>query len=497
MTERGVILAIDAGTTSVRAIAFRIDGSVVCSSFKEFPQYFPRPGWVEHDATEIWQAVQQTIAEVVTHLTEPVITIGITNQRETVVAWDRRTGRPTHRALVWQDRRTAADCAAMTAAGHSTTVRSKTGLPIDPYFSATKMSWLLGPNRRSNETEVALGTIDTWILWKLTGGTEHVTDPSNAARTLLFDIDTCAWDPELCDLFGVPMSTLPEIRPTSTRLGLTRATTALGAGVPISAVVGDQQASLFGHGCHTPGSAKTTYGTGGFVLMHAGDQRPKDIDGILTTIAWSLDGTSVPTYAYEGSIYSVGATVQWLHGLGILRDPSELGPLAESVRTTGDVYIVPAFTGLGSPWWDPNARGTIVGLTRGTGRSELARAAVESMAFQVRNVIDAMTAGSGVDLTELRVDGGVSVIDLLLQLQADQLAVPVRRSTNIETTAVGAAVLAGLGEGVWASCDEAQTGWTSEAAVVPAADRQSADLAYQRWNQAVRRSLNWATGTGT
>ena len=488
-----LVISLDAGTTGVRALAVDEASNIVGCAYREFTQFFPQPGWVEHDAGEIWTAIQTVIAELVPTLDQPIAAIGITNQRETVVAWDRRTGEPLHRAIVWQDRRTATRCEELTEAGHLLLVRNRTGLGLDPYFSGTKFAWLLEEGGVINDENLALGTIDSWLIWNLTGGASHVTEPSNACRTLLFDIRHLSWSPELCDILGVPIGALPEVRPSSGRFGLTADTTALGAGIPISGVAGDQQAALFGQACFEPGMTKNTYGTGSFLLMNVGTQCPEPVEGLLTTIGWTLGENEPATYAYEGSIFVTGAAIQWLRdGLGIISEAAEIGPLAESVEDTGDVYLVPAFAGLGSPWWDPYARGTIIGITRGTGRAEIARATVESMAYQVRGVVDAMAAGSGLELAELRVDGGASVMQLLLRLQADQLGVPVTRPTMQETTALGAAYLAGLAEGVWESLDDITAAWKVSVTVQPNPDRSSADASYARWSEAVERSMGWA-----
>jgi glycerol kinase len=491
-----LVISLDAGTTGVRALAVDEASTIVGWAYREFTQYFPQPGWVEHDAEEIWTAIQTVIAELVPTLDQPVAAIGITDQRETVVAWDRRTGQPRHHAIVWQDRRTAGRCDELIEAGHLPLIRDRTGLGLDPYFSGTKFHWLLDDGGVANDEHLALGTIDSWLIWKLTGGASHVTEPSNACRTLLFDIRDLEWSPELCDIIGVPITALPELRPSSGRFGVTADTTALGAGIPISGVAGDQQAALFGQACFQPGMTKNTYGTGSFLLMNVGTECPQPVDGLLTTVGWTLGENQPATYAYEGSIFVTGAAIQWLRdGLGIISEAAEVGPLAESVEDTGDVYLVPAFAGLGSPWWDPYARGTIVGITRGTGRAELARATVESMAYQVRGVVDAMAAGSGLELAELRVDGGASVMPLLLQLQADQLGVPVTRPTMQETTALGAAYLAGLAEGVWESLDDITNAWKVDVTVHPDPDRSKADRNYARWSQAVERSMGWAQPT--
>lgn len=496
-----VVVAIDAGTTGVRSMALSESGLPVGMAYREFTQHFPRPGWVEHDATEIWEAVRATLTELVHELDEPIAAIGITDQRETVVAWDRRTGEPRHRAIVWQDRRTAARCDELAAAGHLDLVRRTTGLVLDPYFSGTKLEWLLRPSDQGGggveaDEHLAVGTIDTWLLWQLTGGQVHATEPSNASRTMLFDIGELAWSEELCDLLGVPRAALPEVRPSSGRFGTTAVGVGVPAGIPISGVAGDQQAALFGQACFEPGMTKNTYGTGSFVLMNVGQECPEPVEGLLTTVAWSLGSVDAAStsYALEGAIFVTGAAVQWLRdGLEIIDEASETGPLAESVPDTGGVVLVPAFTGLGSPWWDPYARGAIVGITRGTSRAHLARATVESMVFQTRDVVDAMSAASGREVLAMRVDGGASVMPLLLQLQADQLQVPVSRPTVQETTALGAAYLAGLAEGVWSSPDEVRENWVLDVEVEPAADRDAVDAAHATWLRAVERARGWAT----
>ncbi|MBK5224249.1 MAG: glycerol kinase GlpK [Acidimicrobiia bacterium] len=490
------VISIDAGTTGVRALAVDASGRPTAWSYREFTQHFPRPGWVEHDAEEIWAAVQTTLAELAPQIEGPVAAIGITDQRETVVAWDRRTGTPRHRAIVWQDRRTAARCDELAANGHLPLVRERTGLVLDPYFSATKIRWLLDNGVEADE-HLALGTIDSWLLWKLTAGAVHATDPSNASRTLLFDIRDMAWSDELIALFGCPAQALPVVLPSSGRFGVTADTTALGAGIPISGIAGDQQAALFGQACVRPGMTKNTYGTGSFVLMNIGERCPDPVEGLLTTVAWTLAGRDggepVTHYALEGAIFVTGAAVQWLRdGLGIIAEAAEIGPLAAGCDDTGGVVFVPAFTGLGSPWWDPYARGTIVGITRGTGRAQLARAVVEAMAHETRDVVDAMCGAAGREVEILRVDGGASAMDLLVQIQADQLGVPVTRAAHQETTAIGAAYLAGLAEGVWASVDQIEALWASDLEATPSADRSAADAAHLTWHRAVERSRGWA-----
>ena len=503
-----VVIAVDAGTTGVRALAVDERGAVVDVAYRELTQYFPAPGWVEHDPTEIWEHVVATLSEVARRQRDQggtVAAIGITNQRETVVAWDRRSGQPLHRALVWQDRRTAERCDELRDAGHLPLVREHTGLVLDPYFSATKMAWLLGPGGVEVTPELVLATVDAWVLWNLTGGTDGgvlATDASNAARTLLFDIRELAWSDELCALFGVPRSALPDVHPSCGRIGTVGGQLGAGtpglSGVPVSGVAGDQQAALFGQACFWPGMAKATYGTGTFVLLNVGPSCPDPSEGLLTTVGWDLGahgGKGRIAYALEGAVFVTGAAVQWLRdGLGLITESADIGPLAASVADAEGLYIVPAFTGLGSPWWDPYARGTITGITRGVGAAHLARAIVASIAYQVRDVNDAMRQAGG-DLAAVRVDGGASAMDLLLQVQADQLRVPVARPTSTETTALGAAMLAGLAEGVWGSLDELAALWTLEREFSAQASTVAADAAYHGWKQAVHRSLGWAMPT--
>jgi glycerol kinase len=482
------VLALDAGTTGVRSRAVFTDGRAPVSSYREFTQYFPQPGWVEHDALEIWQAAKETINDVLSRLDELPVAIGITNQRETTVAWSRSTGAPLHRAIVWQDRRTAERCDQLEADGALPLVRQRTGLVLDPYFSGTKFEWMLTHGGVEANDDLALGTIDSWLLFNLTGGRVHATDPSNASRTMLFDIGKLAWDPDLCTLLNVPMHALAEVLPSSGRFGLTSEDSGVPAGIPISGIAGDQQSALFGQACFTPGMAKNTYGTGSFVLLNVGPTCPEPSEGMLTTVAWTLaDGTT--TYALEGAIFVTGAAVQWLRdGLQIISSSEEVGPLAASVPDSGGVYIVPAFTGLGSPWWDPYARGSILGITRGTTRAHIARAVVEAMTYQVRDAVEAMTAVSGTTLHDLRVDGGASVLDMMLQMQADQLGVTVRRPRDQETTALGAAFLAGLAEGVWPSLEAISAQWQLEAEFSPTQDRSVADAQHEQWLRAVERT---------
>ena len=492
--DQRCVIAIDAGTTGVRSRAVFVDGRPAVAAYREFDQHYPEPGWVEHDATQIWDVAVETLCEVIGEVGRTnVAAIGITNQRETVMAWNRSTGEPYGTAIVWQDRRTAARCDELEAAGHLPLIRERTGLVLDPYFSGTKAAWLLEHRDIPVDDDLAIGTIDSWLVWNLTGGRRFVTDVTNASRTMLCDIGSCSWDPELCDLLGVPIAALPEIVPSSGRIGTTSSDCGVPEGIAISGIAGDQQAALFGQACVRPGMAKNTYGTGSFVLLNVGETCPPPTEGMLTTVAWKLaDGTT--HYALEGSIFVTGAAVQWLRdGLQIIDDATETGPLAESVDDTGGVYVVPAFAGLGSPWWDPYARGTIVGITRGTGRAEIARAVVESMAYQTRDVVDAMTAASGTPLVELRVDGGASAMDVLCRFQADQLGVTVLRPVDQETTALGAAFLAGLAEGVWASVDEVGEQWGLDAEFTPDPDRTVADALHTQWLRAVERSRNWVS----
>jgi glycerol kinase len=506
------VVAIDAGTTGVRALAVDQHARVTDVAYRELTQHFPRPGWVEHDADEIWEAVKATLAELGGRLTEAnatVAAIGVTNQRETLVAFDRSSGRPLHRAIVWQDRRSASICADMRDAGHLPLVRATTGLVLDPYFSATKATWLLrqgdlalGPG----DPDLSFCTVDTWVLWNLTGGPAagaYVTDPSNASRTLLLDTATLEWSPELCDLFGVPLHTLPEVRPSAGRVG----TAALGDlgpasavldGVPVAGVLGDQQAALFGQACFDPGMVKVTYGTGSFALANAGPERPPAPDGLTVSCAWDLGDHAGGAdhrvaYALEGSTFVSGAAIQWLRdGLGIIDDAAEVGPLAASVPDSGGVTFVPALTGLGSPWWDPEARGLVTGLTRGSGRAQLARACVEAMAFQVRDMTDAMAAASAHPLSALRADGGAAAMDLLLQLQAEQSRMPVARPRSLESTALGAATLAGLAEGVWSSLAELAGLWAADVVFEPELPSELVDATHAVWRRAVEKSMAWA-----
>ena len=477
------VVAIDAGTTGVRSRAVFADGRESVASYLEFSQHFPEPGRVEHDAEEIWSVTRRTLADVISRIGSLPAAIGITNQRETVVAWDRSTGKPFGRAIVWQDRRTSERCAELS--DHLALVRATTGLVLDPYFSGTKIEWLLR-NGVPVGPSLAFGTIDTWILWNLTNGEVFATDESNASRTMLWDITRHRWSNELCGLLGVPIDTLPEVRDSSGRFGVTSAD-GLPNGIPISGIAGDQQAALFGQACFDSGDAKNTYGTGSFVLMNSGTTCPPPTEGMLTTVAWRLDG--VTTYAVEGSIFVTGAAVQWLRdGLGIIRESRYIESLAAMVPDSGGVVFVPALTGLGSPWWDPEARGAIFGITRGTTAAHLALATIEAMAFQTRDVVDAMTAATGIAIRTLRVDGGAAGNDRLMQIQADQLGITVERPVDRETTAVGAALLAGLAEGVWSSLADAASTRSIDRQFSPNTEfKFFSDLAHSQWRAALAR----------
>lgn len=493
-----VIVAVDAGTSGVRSLAFDLTGAVVAGAHRELTQHFPSPGLVEHDPSEIWHLTQHTLGEVAAQLSATrrrVCAVGITNQRETAVAWDTASGAPHGRAIVWQDRRTAARCAELERAGHLSMVRARTGLVLDPYFSATKWAWMFEHGGLVVHRDLALGTVDDWLCWNLTGGTDagrHATEPSNASRTLCYDIVERQWSPELCELFGVPIGALGEIRPSTGRFGSISPAAAgdLFSGVPVSGIAGDQQAALFGQACHRAGETKVTYGTGCFVLMNLGERLPSVADGLLTTVAWDLGSDEGLTYALEGAVFSAGATIQWLRdGLGIIEQSVDVGPLAAAIEHNDGVYLVPAFTGLGSPWWEPEARGIVVGITRGTSRAHFARAAVESIAYQCRDVVDAMSEAAGRDVEILRADGGAAVMDLLLELQAAQCGSPVVRASTTEATALGAAMLAGLGEGRFRSLEEAACLARVDRRFDPPTDRTRAERDYRGWRDALQRAI--------
>jgi len=492
---RDFILALDQGTTSSRSIVFDHDGRPVAMAQREFTQHFPRSGWVEHDAEEIWATQAATIAEVLVRArlsAGDIAAIGITNQRETTVLWDRRTGRPVAPAIVWQDRRTAEACDRLKADGLEPEVARRTGLLLDPYFSGTKLAWLLDhvpdARARAQRGELAFGTIDSWLAWQLSGGARHVTDASNASRTLLLDVATGDWDEFMLDLLRIPRAVLPEVLASSSSDNAAVAVID-GRSIPIAGIAGDQQAALFGQACFEPGMAKNTYGTGCFLLMNTGAAPLVSANRLLTTIAWQ---TTARSYALEGAVFVGGAVVQWLRdGLGIIERSGDVEALAASVPDSGGMYLVPAFTGLGSPHWDAYARGTMVGLSRGTTRAHIARAALEAIAFQSAEVLQAMERDSDRPLIELRVDGGATANDLLMQFQADLLGVPVVRPRVTETTALGAAYLAGLGVGFWQSPAEVAANWRAERSFEPKMSRDEARARLARWSQAVTRSRDW------
>ncbi|HSS60748.1 MAG TPA: glycerol kinase GlpK [Candidatus Limnocylindrales bacterium] len=481
-------MSLDEGTTGATAVAVGLDGEVRGKGYAEITQHYPRPGWVEHDPSEIWSAVETSARQALRAAgaaPADVRAIGITNQRETLVLWDRRTLEPIAPAIVWQDRRTADECARLREAGHDERVREVTGLVLDPYFTATKLAWAL--QHVEGASSAAAGTVDAWLIARLSAGRDHVTDASNASRTLLFDISRGEWSEEMAQLFGVSLANLPRVSDSSGEVS--KARDFIGVSAAITGVAGDQQAALFGQACTREGMAKNTYGTGSFLLMQTGDRRVASASGMLTTVAWRRGGRL--SYALEGAIFVTGAALQWLRdGLGIISSAADAGPLAASVPDTGGVFLVPAFVGLGAPHWDPYARGTIVGLTRGTMRAHIVRAAVEAMAFQTRDVVEAMQRDTARPLTELRVDGGAAVMDLLCQLQADLLGIPVRRPRQTETTALGAAFLAGLGAGVWKEGDLEHL-WKLDREFTPQMSRDQADTMQARWRMAVERSRGW------
>ncbi len=498
MTARRYVLALDQGTTGSTALVVDADGGVLSRGYDELPQYFPKPGWVEHDPEEIWATVQRAATRALAEggvAGGEIAAIGITNQRETTIVWERASGVPIHRAIVWQCRRTAPVCDRLRAAGVEPLVRERTGLVLDAYFSGTKVHWLLdaipGARARAERGELAFGTVDTWLLWKLTGGRVHATDASNASRTLCLNLRTGAWDDELLEILGVPRAVLPRVVPSSGVLGETVDLGWLPAGVPVAGIAGDQQAALFGQACYAPGAAKNTYGTGCFMLLNTGPTPVVSSHGLLTTIAWRIGGET--TYALEGSVFVAGAAIQWLRdGLGVVKHAAESEALARSVPDSGGVYFVPAFVGLGAPWWDMYARGAIMGLTRGTTAAHLARAALEAIAFQSRDVLEAMAADAGLPMRELRVDGGAAANDFLCQFQADIMDVAVLRPAVIETTSLGAAYLAGLGAGVWRSLDELAGRWTLERRFTPALAAAPRAAQIEGWRRAVERARDWA-----
>ncbi|WP_339615785.1 glycerol kinase GlpK [uncultured Gilvimarinus sp.] len=487
------ILAIDQGTTSSRAIVFSAEGRALASAQSEFEQHFPNDGWVEHDAEQIWQVTAKACRDALAELDDPssVIGLGITNQRETTVVWDRTTGKPICRAIVWQDRRTAETCRTLKAEGHEDTVRQRTGLLLDPYFSATKIAWILdnvkGARERAEQGELAFGTIDSWLIWNFTGGKVHASDATNAARTLLFNIHQQCWDDELLDLFNIPKSMLPEVLDCAAEFGTT--TDGLdGLALPIAGVAGDQHAAMIGQACFSPGMIKSTYGTGCFALLHTGDKPIASEHRLLTTLAYRLNGK--PQYALEGSIFIAGAAVQWLRDkLGIIEQAAETEALAESLDGNHGVYLVPAFTGLGAPHWEPDARALICGMTRNTGRAEIARAALEAVCYQTHDLLEAMTADAGKRPDTLRVDGGMIANNWLMQTLSDVTDICAERPEMIETTALGAARLAGLQLGVFSSLDDIASSWALERRTEPAMAGDTRETMIKGWHKAIKRSL--------
>lgn len=491
------ILALDQGTTSSRAILFDKAGSIVSTAQKEFRQIYPKAGWVEHDANEIWSTQAGVAAEAVTKAGfngKYIAGIGITNQRETTVVWNRETGKPIYNAIVWQDRRTAEFCDELKAKGLAAKIQEKTGLVLDAYFSGTKVRWILdnveGARALANEGKLAFGTIDTWLIWNLTQGEVHVTDVSNASRTLLFNLNTMSWDDELLEIFNVPRSVLPEVKQSSEVYGHTK-TTIFATKIPIAGIAGDQQAALFGQMCIKEGMVKNTYGTGCFMLMNIGDKPIMSKNNLLTTVAWKVNGKT--EYALEGSVFIAGAVVQWLRdGLGIIKSSSDVEKLAAEVKDSDGVYLVPAFAGLGAPYWNQYARGTMVGITRGTTAAHIARAAVDAIAYQSLDVLSAMNADSGIDIKELRVDGGAVVNDSLMQFQSDILKVPVARPKVTETTALGAAYLAGLAVGYWKDIEEISKQWQIDRVFKPEMADEEVSALTKGWKRAIKSAVVWA-----
>lgn len=489
------ILALDQGTSSSRAIVFNHEGRIMASAQKEFPQHFPQPGWVEHDPKDIWSSEASVVAEAITAMGINglnIAGIGITNQRETTIVWDAETGEPVYNAIVWQDRRTSAYCDSLKAQNLTDYIREKTGLIIDAYFSATKVRWILenveGARERAEAGKLRFGTVDSWLIWNLTRGEKHVTDVSNASRTMLFNINTLQWDEDLLELFGIPASMMPEVHSSSEVYGYTK-TTIFAHEVPIAGIAGDQQAALFGQMCTTPGSVKNTYGTGCFLLMNTGEKPIISKNNLLTTVAWKIGETV--NYALEGSIFVAGSVVQWLRdGLGIIKSSSEIEALAETVPDNGGVYFVPALTGLGAPYWDQYAKGCVYGITRGTTAAHIARAALEGIAFQTMDIVNAMEKDAGVRLAELKVDGGASRNNLMMQFQADILGAEVIRPKVTETTAMGACYLAGLATGYWENLGEIKKQWEAETIFGPEAAEEDILREKAGWKDAVRRTLS-------
>jgi len=489
------ILSLDQGTTSSRAILFDHDGNVLRSAQSEFRQIYPQPGWVEHDPGDIWSSQLQVAQDIVEDPAE-IAAVGISNQRETTLIWDRRSGEPIHKAIVWQDRRSSAFCDALKAEGFDQRILSETGLVTDAYFSGTKVAWLLenvaGAREKAEAGELAFGTVDSYLVWKLTGGELHITDISNAARTMLFDIHRGNWSSAILERLNIPRALLPEVRPCSQIYGETLPEY-FGAALPIAGMAGDQQAATFGQAAYQAGMAKNTYGTGCFMLMNTGDKPQTSANNLLTTVAWQV-GDGARQYALEGSIFMAGAAVQWLRDeMKLLTEAAESEAIATSIDSADGVYVVPAFVGLGAPYWDQYARGAIVGMTRGSGRAQIVRATLESIAYQTRDVVDAMSADSGLPLDTLKVDGGAVVNDFLMQFQADILGVPVQRPAVTETTALGAAYLAGLATGFWTSQEEIAMQWQLEREFEPAMSADQREALYAGWGRAVERARAWAT----
>ncbi|MEE1114171.1 MAG: glycerol kinase GlpK [Eubacterium sp.] len=493
------IMALDSGTTSNRAILFDEKGTIISVAQREFTQHFPKPGWVEHDANTIWATQLSVAVEAMQRAkitAEQIAAIGITNQRETTIVWDKNTGEPVCRAIVWQCRRTAEYCDELKARGYSDMIREKTGLVLDAYFSATKLRWILdnveGAREKAERGELLFGTVETWLIWKLTRGRVHVTDYSNASRTMMFNIHTLEWDREILELLDIPSSMLPQVRPSSCVYGFADASF-LGAEIPISGAAGDQQAALFGQTCFAAGDVKNTYGTGGFLLMNTGTKPVASTHGLVTTIAWGVDGEI--NYALEGSVFVAGAAIQWLRDeMRLIDSAADSEYMARKVSDTNGCYVVPAFTGLGAPYWDPYARGTIVGLTRGVNKYHIIRATVESLAYQVNDVIRAMCADCGVNLTALRVDGGASANNFLLQTQADICDAEVLRPKCVETTALGAAYLAGLAVGYWKDREEIRTNWQVDRTFAPEIGKEERNKRIRGWQKAVKYACGWAEG---
>lgn len=494
------ILALDQGTTSSRAIVFDASGNIRSVAQKEFEQFFPKPGWVEHDPNEIWSSQAAVAAEAIAKMGingKYLAAIGITNQRETTIVWDRETGNPVYPAIVWQDRRTASTCDQLKKDGFEPMVREKTGLVIDAYFSGTKVKWILdhvdGARQKAEEGKLAFGTVDSWLVWKLTRGEKHLTDITNASRTMLLNIHTGAWDQELLDMLNIPASLLPQVVASSEVMAHTK-TTLFAHAIPIAGIAGDQQAALFGQQCTQAGMAKNTYGTGCFMLMNTGDKAIISNNNLLTTVAWKINGRI--QYALEGSIFVAGAAVQWLRDqLGIIQTAPEIEMLAKSVDDNGGVYFVPALSGLGAPHWDQYARGILVGLTRGSNKGHIARAALEGIAFQVMDVLKAMESDAKIEVKELRVDGGAAANNLLMQFQSDCLQAPVVRPKQLETTALGAAYLAGLAVGYWESVDDLQSQWQKDQSFHPDIPEDKMKQMVQKWNKALQRSKSWIDET--